>query len=198
MKLVKLFFLSIIALLSITSCKKGGCTDYDALNYDPEAKVDDNTCYYFWIGQNYQGGKIFYIDRSKKHGLISAEFDLENTVWGCNNDSIVIPGINDTEVGKGSSNSQIIADECGYETAAGKCLLLDTLGYDDWYLPSMEEMRGLSENLGRLGQANLNPDYYLTSSQYSSSICWLVLNANRSPAKLSKGVARKVRPVRSF
>ena len=195
---MKLFLFSTITLLLIASCKKAGCTDYDALNYDPEAKVDDNSCYYFWIGQNYQGGKIFYIDRSKKHGMISAEFDLENTVWGCSNDSVLSPGINDTQVGKGSSNSQIIADECGYETAAGKCLLLDTLGYDDWFLPSMEEMRGLSENLGRLGQANLSPDYYLTSSQYSESTCWLVLNANRSPAILSKGVKRSVRPVRSF
>lgn len=198
MKLVKLFFLSIIALLSISSCKKGGCTDYDALNYDDQAQVDDNSCYYYWIGQNYQGGKIFYIDKSKKHGMIAAEFDLPNTVWGCSNDSILDVGINETAVGRGSSNSQIIADQCGYETAAGKCLLLDTLGFDDWYLPSMEEMRGVSENLGRLGQANLSSSYYLSSSQNSKTTAWLILNANRSPAILSKSVARAVRPVRSF
>ena len=198
MKFIRLFFGLIFLSLSFTSCKKAGCTDYDALNYDPEAKVDDNTCYYFWIGQNYQGGKIFYIDRSKKHGMIAAEFDLENTEWGCDYDSIIGSGINDIDVGRGSSNSQIIADECGYETAAGKCLLLDTLGYDDWYLPSMEEMRGLSENLGRLGQANLTQGYYWTSSQISGHHAWLILNANRSPAQLGKNIAYSVRPVRSF
>ena len=201
MKFIRLFFGLIFLSLSFTSCKKAGCTDYDALNYDPEAKVDDNTCYYFWIGQNYQGGKIFYIDRSKKHGLISADFDIENTEWGCSaglGDSITLPGINETAVGKGSSNSQIIADECGYETAAGKCLLLDTLGYDDWYLPSLEEMRGVSENLGRLGQSNLTPGYYWCSSQVSASDAYLILNANRSDGQAAKSVAYRVRPVRSF
>jgi len=195
---MKLFFGLILVMIALTSCKKSGCTDYDALNYDTEAKVDDNSCYYYWIGQNYQGGKIFYIDRSKKHGMIAAEFDLPNSYWGCSNDSIILPGINNGEVGKGSSNSQIIADVCGYESAAGKCLLLDTLGYDDWYLPSLEEMRGVCENLGSLGQANLTSGYYWSSTQVNSSKAYLILNANRSPAILSKGVEYKVRPVRSF
>lgn len=195
---MKLFFGFIILMIAFTSCKKAGCTDYDALNYDPEAKVDDNSCYYFWIGQNYQGGKIFYIDRSRKHGLIAADFDIPNTVWGCTYDSIEVLVINETAVGRGSSNSQVIADQCGYNTAAGKCLLLDTLGFDDWYLPSMEEMRGVSTNLGILGQANLTPGYYWSSTQANSSKAYLILNANRSPAILSKGVAYHVRPIRSF
>ena len=201
MKFTIFFFGLIFVSFSFTSCKKAGCTDYYALNYDTEAKVDDNSCYYFWIGQNYQGGKIFYIDRSRKHGMISADFNLDNIEWGCSGgsgDSITVSGINETAVGKGSSNSQIIADVCGYETAAGKCLLLDTLGYDDWYLPSMEEMRGVSENLGRLGQANLKPGYYWSSSQVSARDAYLILNANRASAPLAKGVAYNVRPVRSF
>jgi hypothetical protein len=198
MKLMKLFFVLILGMIAFTSCKKGGCTDYDALNYDPEAKVDDNSCYYYWIGQNYQGGKIFYIDRSRKHGLIAAEFDLENTQWGCNGDSIEVLGINETAVGRGSFNSQVIADQCGYNTAAGKCLLLDTLGFDDWYLPSLEEMRGVSENLGKLGQSNLTPGYYWCSSQVSSGSAYLILNANRATGVAAKGVAYRVRPIRSF
>ena len=35
---MKLFFGLILVMIAFTSCKKGGCTDYDALNYDPEAK----------------------------------------------------------------------------------------------------------------------------------------------------------------
>lgn len=198
MKFFQFLLLFIVSLFIFSSCKKGGCTDYDALNYDPEAKVDDNSCYYFWIGQNYQGGKIFYIDRSKKHGLIAAEFDLNNSWWGCFGDSIEAPGINDTEVYKGSTNSQIIVDACGYNTAAGRCLLLDTMTYDDWFLPSLEEMRGVSTNLGKLGQANLTPGYYWTSSQFSSTVAYLMMNANRSPAFFSKGTIFAVRPIRAF
>ena len=195
---MKLFFGLILVMIAFTSCKKGGCTDYDALNYDTEAKVDDNSCYYYWIGQNYQGGKIFYIDRSKKHGMIAADFDLTNSKWGCSGDSIEFSGINETSVGKGSPNSQIIADQCGYETAAGRCLLLDTLGYDDWYLPSLEEMRGVSENLGKLGQANLKSGYYWTSTQYTKGFSYVIMNGNRSPALFKKGSIFAVRPIRSF
>jgi hypothetical protein len=195
---MKIFFGLILITLAFTSCKKGGCMDYDALNYDPEAKVDDNTCYYYWIGQNYQGGKIFYIDRSKKHGMIAAEFDLPNSYWGCTNDSIEVLGINETAVGRGAANSQIIVDQCGYNTAAGECLMLDTMGYDDWFLPSLEEMRGISENLGRLGQANLKSGYYWTSSQYTKGFSYVLMNGNRSPALFLKGSMFAVRPIRSF
>jgi len=198
---MKLFFLLVLVVVSFISCKKGGCTDYDSLNYDSEAQVDDNSCYYYWIGQNYQGGKIFYIDRSKKSGLIATDFDLANKQWGCssgNGDSIEVFGINDIVVGKGLANSQIIADACGYETAAGKCLLLDTLGFDDWYLPTLEEMRGVSVNLGLLGQGNLASGYYWCSSQVSKGSAYLILNANRSTGVAAKGVAYRVRPVRSF
>jgi len=197
MKLVRFFLLFIISLSITTSCKKGGCTDYYALNYDSEAKVDDYTCYYYWIGQNYQGGKIFYIDRSKKSGLITAEFDLPNTRWGTH-DSLTDEGINLTDVGRGLANSLIIAQASGDNSAAAKCLALDTLGYDDWYLPSLEEMRGLSENLGRLGQSNLTPGYYWSSSQFSSTVAYLIMNANRSPAFFAKGSIFAVRPIRSF
>ena len=62
----------------------------------------------------------------------------------------------------------------------------------------MEEMRGVSENLGRLGQANLGSGYYWTSSQFSTSQSYLILNANRAYAILSKSVAYNVRPIRSF
>jgi len=186
-------------VLVFTSCKKRGCTDFEALNYDPEAKQDDNSCYYFWVGQNYQGGKIFYIDQSRKHGLIAADFDLPSyQPWGCSFDSLETDLINETKVGVGNRNSQIIADSCGYNTAAGKCLLLDTLGFDDWWLPSLEEMRGVSEVFGRIGQGNLTPHYYWTSSQINTTNAYLILNANRSPASLSKGVGYSVRPIRSF
>ena len=198
MKLNKYISYIFIVVFALTACKKRGCTDYEALNYDPEAKQDDNSCYYFWVGQNYQGGKIFYIDRSRKHGLIAAGFDLANSYWGCSGDSIEIADINDTRVGIGSRNSQIIVDSCGFNTAAGKCLLLDTLGFDDWYLPSLEEMRGVSEVFGRIGQGNLTPHYYWTSSQINKNNAYLILNANRSSASLNKGVGYSVRPIRSF
>ena len=41
---MKLIF--IFSLLILFSCKKKGCTDVDALNYNDKAKVDDGSCVY--------------------------------------------------------------------------------------------------------------------------------------------------------
>ena len=198
MKLFRITFLFLVGLTLLISCKKTGCTDPDALNFEVSASKDDHSCYYYWIGQKSQGGRVFYIDITKKHGLIAADFDLENTQWGCHGDSLEDSGINLVSVGRGDANSQIIANKCGYSTAAGKCLMLDTLGFDDWYLPTMEEMRGVSERLGKIGQGNLTTDYYWTSTQINSTRAYLIMNANQSPASLAKGVPYHVRPIRSF
>lgn len=55
---MKKIILSAIVLtaLSTTSCKKKGCIDSEASNFDTEAKKDDGTCVYkgnvtWWIGQ---------------------------------------------------------------------------------------------------------------------------------------------------
>ncbi|MCG8577738.1 MAG: hypothetical protein MI810_22850 [Flavobacteriales bacterium] len=56
---MKTFKLTLFALLvgtALASCKKEGCTDSDATNYDEKAKTDDATCTYegsavFWYGE---------------------------------------------------------------------------------------------------------------------------------------------------
>lgn len=44
MKKLTLLFLPLTILFAIASCKKEGCTDPKAVNYDAEAKKDDGTC----------------------------------------------------------------------------------------------------------------------------------------------------------
>lgn len=47
--------LGAVALLSFTSCKKKGCIDPNANNYNEEAKKDDGTCTYPVINTNGTG-----------------------------------------------------------------------------------------------------------------------------------------------
>lgn len=47
MKNILLLFISIAAFASMTSCKRKGCNDPNALNYDSKAKKDDGSCTYF-------------------------------------------------------------------------------------------------------------------------------------------------------
>src|SRR5687767_10379029 len=39
-------FVLLLSAISFSSCKKKGCTDPNALNYNAEAKADDGTCFY--------------------------------------------------------------------------------------------------------------------------------------------------------
>ena len=43
---IKIIAIAFLAILSVTSCKKKGCTDPEAYNYSDEAKKDDGSCSY--------------------------------------------------------------------------------------------------------------------------------------------------------
>lgn len=51
--LLKLGLLAGVASLALTSCKKEGCTDPAAVNYNPDAKKDNGTCQYEQPASNY-------------------------------------------------------------------------------------------------------------------------------------------------
>lgn len=68
MKKLIILILASTLLLGFESCKKEGCTDFDAANYDSEADTDDGTCIYngqnvFWTDADYGVGTIdVYVD----------------------------------------------------------------------------------------------------------------------------------------
>jgi len=43
---INVFAIALLAIISVTSCKKKGCTDPTAYNYSDEAKKDDGSCSY--------------------------------------------------------------------------------------------------------------------------------------------------------
>lgn len=53
MKTLSIIFIALLTVFTITSCKKSGCIDEQATNFDAEATADDGTCQYgsnivFW------------------------------------------------------------------------------------------------------------------------------------------------------
>jgi hypothetical protein len=124
------------------------------------------------IGDKINGGIVFYIDSSGKHGLVSADQDQSGggTEWGCY--CTVITGT-DTSFGKGSSNTTKIVQQCSQATYAAKiCDNLILNGYSDWYLPSNGELNLMYLNLKQKGLGNfLTTVPYWTSCTASYGSC---------------------------
>ena len=111
------------------------------------------------IGSKYAGGVVFYLDESGKHGLVIAEDDFGYAIWGgeCETGASA-NGIAD---GSGEKNTKTIVAIAGWQfnktwfgkikvqttTAAKLCLESNHNGFNDWYLPTIEELKLLRRNL---------------------------------------------------
>jgi hypothetical protein len=159
------------------------------------------------IGDSYKGGKIAYIFQpgdpgyiyGQIHGLIAAVSDPVSGVEWCSSDSYVTTGAIATSLGTGSANTTtIISYQGDTETsyAAKICKDYSYGGYNDWFLPSKDELNKLylSKNLIG-GFAN---SYYWSSTEYSNPYAWLQDFQSGSQSYFIKGVGYEVRPVRTF
>ena len=92
------------------------------------------------VGQNYQGGIIAYIDGTGKHGLIAPVNDVSPGTfyaYGCWG---VLVGAGGSAYGTGVTNTQAIHNNCSNSEAGALCYNLSLNGYDDWVLPSKDEL----------------------------------------------------------
>ncbi len=166
---------------------------YNECGISPEITLTSQTTT-FAIGDYFEGGIIFYIDPSGQHGLIAAESDQsEGAAWGCD----YIPIVTSTAIFTGQTNTDAILNSCTTAgDAARTCEILILNGYDDWFLPSKDELNQMYLQKSVIG--NFTDGNYWSSSQYSTSNAFFQLFTDGSQANANKNATYRVRAVRDF
>ena len=176
----RLLVFSVVCLVVLLGCKRGvevGCTDPLANNYNPNASYDDGTCEGICLGCLYQGGVVFYLD-GNGGGLIASTYDQAGTAystgqappvveWGC--DSTDILGADGTVIGTGAQNTLDIInancspEESGNIIAVDPCANFTSEGYNDWFLPSKDELNLMYEAFSQGILTGYYEDYFSSS-----------------------------------
>ena len=176
------------------------------------------------IGDFAFGGIVFYVDETGENGLVCAPSNLNGVVEGWNdfqwmditvsgNQFIQLNASTSNLVGTGASNSSIIISSQGIGAdAASMCSLLELNGYDDWFLPSLNELWEINLNNELISNIALENGgdqfdfgFYWSSSEVNLTDAWAInfVNLDNAPQgsfELSRGKMNGylVRPIRTF
>lgn len=135
-------------------------------------KMVENRLINFKIGDiGPAGGYIFYDKGEYSDGwrfLEASPRDIGEYEWG----EVGEIGTS-LEIGTGKANTEEIVKKLGNgDYAAKACSDYEYNGYDDWFLPSKDELNLMYENLYLKGEGDLERGYYRSSSEYGSRYAW--------------------------
>ncbi|WP_276372865.1 IPT/TIG domain-containing protein [Chryseolinea sp. H1M3-3] len=156
------------------------------------------------LGQTYQGGIIAYIFQlgdpgyieGESHGLIVASDDQGSASSWSGNPVNTITGATGTALGTGKTNTLSIMGSMGGPYHAAKaCFDLVSGIYEDWNLPSKDELNKLYA--GRAVIGNMSAGYYWSSTE-STTTAWIQNFSTGVQSTYAKGGSFYVRAVRYF
>ncbi len=171
------------------------CEDEDPITPGPELS----------IGDFHEGGVIFYLDSTGEHGLVTTIIDQGfNIQWGC--PSLLSFGAKGLELGTGAQNTLDVVTACHTPNiAASLCDTLTLNGYEDWFLPSRDELDSLfqhheivSETATEYHGSVLHDGEYWSSSHYQDNTVWIQHLSEGNQSGALKDKEFYVRAIRSF
>jgi len=159
-------------------------------------------------GKTYAGGLIFYLDTLNTHsfeGLVAAPVDQSTSIAWITGGSTqtTLNGNTSTEIGTGLANTTAMMNQDGYDGGAAKvCLdymiIEGGVTYDDWFLPSKEELNEMYKNLKSNGFGGFASAFYWSSTEVNSSVAWTQGFGTGNQVTTNKLSSDRVRAVRAF
>ena len=144
------------------------------------------------------GGKVFYLtDASGMHGLEAAPVDQgARATWGC--DGLNINNANHWLIGEGAVNTASILASCSEAGIAARLAGSYVLnGFNDWFLPSKDELSELYKYRAVVG--GFSADYYWSSTMIATYYAnCLAMTDGSSALECQKSNAFRVRAIRAF
>ena len=184
--------------------------DGNGTDYTPGMDItisSDLTLYAKWIPYALRdsgpaGGLIFYDKGTYSNGwryLEAALVDLSSSPW-----SEAVAPIADaiyTGAGDGKNNTEAIINMFSFEvTAAANCKAYSINGYNDWYLPSVDELKYMCEELYLYGCDAFTGVEYWSSTQDNSiepnAYTWNF--STNEGTSYTKNLQYSLRPARQF
>ena len=148
------------------------------------------------------GGVIFFVDRDDQFAdfdyLEAAPDDLGGHAW-CDRTDVSIPKAKARAVGKGRANTQALLAACAWGAAQAVAGYRGPYGKDDWFLPSLGELKLLyrfAEQSGKIGQISSTP--FWSSTESGPDTAWYEAFYTGDPTYYTKGFNLRVRPIRAF
>lgn len=159
------------------------------------------------LGDTYQGGNVFYLDSSGMHGLIAADSDLKSNNEFClDGFSWGAYGTVGTSKNDGKANTALMAARSTDPMQAGYAFKgsgLNMNGYSDWYIPSIDELELLKENIQYAKNFSSTSgdnwrNYYWSSSENGDEKAFCVNMFALAGNSMAREYSRNVRPIRKF
>ncbi len=128
------------------------------------------------------------------------EGDDPRKSWGCRGENIRATG---REIGFGLANTIAVFENCSEDGIAAQVVMNLSLRYqgeifDDWFIPSREELNLLYRNLHQQDLGGFSSSLYWSSTQINSGLAWVQNFSNGSQRTDFKSDERRIRPIRAF
>ena len=153
-----------------------------------------------YVGEVYQGGVIFWLSSNGKSGLIAATSDLTPSVY--QNGAYTNGTQNNVGIGYGAANTAVMmAASASNQTGMAAPRVTEYVkdGYDDWFLPSKEELYTLWLRRTSIGGFRGTRYWSSTEALNNSANRAVGVNfANGNYVYDNKSNVYGVRPIRSF